>query len=382
LAINKRYIDINKCVTSSESGAGKTGCGIGEGSSRSILLEEGETGFFRIEANRVSVAKTTTGVFVQDKLPLGLRFLDTVNPNFENDGISYNPNTGVWNVGDIIEGSFRTLIIKFEVLSGTCDSDLVNTAFLNPKDQDKTGDFNDQATSTVSVIPSEEEKECPSLPTGGSDHEPPTIGMNLRGNYQVVPEGICIDGQCWTVIENFHEDFELVEMLTSTHTISNTIYCSKGVNTCNHITLSGAPYGTDINSALWKVSADKNLLGELTVTKDDPDGYLGDTTCTSQVQAEKYWFTTCTIDFNLGTDGGIMLGVQVWDTYGGVRNFYFNDGIEIIDTYGYPSVDTEYEPPLDVPRLCLADDPDKRISCAFAEKIQLEIDRAERLLTE
>jgi len=82
--------------------------------------------------------------------------------------------------------------------------------------------------------------------------------MNLRGNNQVVPaKGIGIDGQFWTVTQDFHVDFELVEMLSSEHTISNTIYCSKGVNTCNHITLSAEPYFSDINSAIWKVSADK-----------------------------------------------------------------------------------------------------------------------------
>jgi len=215
---------------------------------------------------------------------------------------------------------------------------------------------------------------------GGAGHEPPTIGMNYAGTTQIVDNGIGIDGQFWTVTQDFHVDFELVEMLTSEHTISNTIYCSKGVNTCNHITLSAEPYFSDINSAIWKVSVDKNDEGELTVTKDDPDGYLGDTTCTAQILSEKYWATSCTIDF-LKPTPGMMLGIQVWDTYGGVRNFYFNDGIEIIDTYGYPSVDTEFESSLDVPRLCLVDNPDKRISCAFAKKVQLEIERAEKLLS-
>jgi len=120
------------------------------------------------------------------------------------------------------------------------------------------------------------------LSKGAGGHEPPTIGMNLRGNYQIVANGICIDAQCWTVTENFHVDFELVQMLSGDHTISNTIYCSRGVDTCNHITLSAGPYHENtrnFDEALWKVSVDKNLLGELTVTKDDPDGYLGVTTC-------------------------------------------------------------------------------------------------------
>ncbi len=76
----------------------------------------------------------------------------------------------------------------------------------------------------------------------------------------------------------------------------------------------------------------------------------------------------------------IMLGVELQDTYKANRYWFFNDGIEIVDTFGYPSVDTEFEPAVDVPKLCLVDNPDKRISCAFAEKMQLELERAEKLL--
>jgi len=378
-------ISMFKCL-SDETG---TSCDTAEGSVGSILREVGQSSFFKITATLNF--GTIENVVVQDKLPQGLVFLSSTF-----DGNSYDPVTGVWDIGTMSSGeaSTRSLLIEFTAKSGACGFDLVNKATLAIEDDQS---FNNEDSATVlivsdllaedvlalkakqtSFLADFKELDCPLL--GGGGHEPPTIGMNLAGNYQIVPDGIGIDGQFWTVTENFHEDFELVQMLTSTHTISNRIYCANGVNTCNHITLSSAPYGTDINSAIWKVSADKNFLGELTITVDDPDSYLGDTTCTSQVQAEKYWFTTCTIDFKISTPG-MMLGVQVWDIYGGVRNFYFNDGIEIIDTYGYPYVDTEYEQSLDVPRLCLSDDPDKRTSCAFAEKVQLEIERAERLLT-
>ncbi len=237
----------------------------------------------------------------------------------------------------------------------------------------RIGPIDSGITGNPNCEPIEQSRE-----SGG--HEPPTIGKNLAGDQQMVTNGICIDIHCWTVTENFHEDFELVEMLTSPHTISNTIFCANGVDKCNHITLSAEPYGTDINSALWKVSVDKNFQGELTMTVDDPDDYLGVTTCTAKIIEEKYWGTLCIIDFKKPMPG-MMLGVQVWDSYKGVRNFYFNDGIEIIDTFGYPSVDTEFESSIDVPRLCLSDNPDKRTSCAFAEKMQLEIERAEKLLT-
>jgi len=217
---------------------------------------------------------------------------------------------------------------------------------------------------------------------GAPGHEPPTIGKNMAGTTQIVENGICIDAQCWTVTENFHVDFELVELFTGEHTISNTIFCNKGAQDCNHVTLAAGPYHQDskgLDGAIWTVTLDKSFQGELTVVKDDPDGYLGDVTCTAQIIEEKYWGTSCTIDFLLPIPGGFMLGTQFWDDYGGVRNWFFNDGIAIIDTFGYPSVDTEFDPSLDLPRVCLVDNPDKRTSCAFAKKVQLEKERAEKI---
>jgi len=385
-------IDIDKCVSSEKIGISVSKCSTGEGSAASIIANEGDTVFFRIDSIDVGFG-VIDDVVVRDFLPAGLQFVSSEDVGDTPSGL-YNLATGVWAVGDITEASTRSLLIEAIVKSRTCGTDIVNTASLDPASQDKTGDTNDSASATVSVIQGdgEVEEDCPSQDSGGGIADPPTIGMNARGTEQMVINGICIDVNdcwevncdvndgCWTVTQNFHEDFDLVTLLTGVHTISNTIYCSSGVDTCNHITLSAEPYGTDINSAIWKVSVDKNFLGQITVTKDDPDGYLGDATCTAQIVGEKYWATSCTIDFKLGTPGGMMLGVQLWDSYRSDRNFYFNHGIEIIDTYGYPHVDTEYEPPLDVPRLCLADNPDKRTSCTFAEKIQLEIERAEKLL--
>ena len=401
MAGNGADINIDKCLTS--DGTGVT-CKTAEGSVGSILRAEGQTGFFRIDA--INEGSSISNVVVLDKLPNELQFVSSNAGTFPH-GNSYNPSTGVWDVGTISEGSTSTLLIEFIVKSRTCGSEILNTASLTSGDSSST---NDVASATVllvdnflnedvialqksgSTLEDFKELDCPSTTSGGGTADPPTIGMNARGSEQMVINGICIDVDdcwevncddndgCWTVTQNFHEDFDLVTLLTGVHTISNTIYCSKGVDTCNHITLSSSPYGTDINSAIWKVSVDKNFLGEITVTKDDPDGYLGVATCTAQIVGEQYWATSCTIDFKLGTPG-MMLGVQLWDTYRSDRNFYFNHGIEIIDTYGYPHVDTEYESTLDVPRLCLADNPDKRTSCTFAEKIQLEIERAEKLLS-
>ena len=71
--------------------------------------------------------------------------------------------------------------------------------------------------------------------SGNSGHEPPTIGKSLDGVRQVVNGGMAIDDQTWTVTQGYHQEFELLQMLTSPHTISNVINCSKGVQYCNYI---------------------------------------------------------------------------------------------------------------------------------------------------
>ncbi len=64
----------------------------------------------------------------------------------------------------------------------------------------------------------------------------------------------------------------------------------------------------------------------------------------------------------------------------GQSTFWFNEGVEFIDSDAYPSIETEFENPLEIDSLCLNEDPDYRYSCAFAKKLQLEIERAEKLL--
>jgi len=152
MAGNGGDIDIDKCVAFIESEAGNRGCIINEASARSIItLEEGDTGFFRIEAKPVNESSAVSNIIVQDKLPAGLQFVKTIVVG----GNSYNPSTGVWDVGTISEGNPRTLIIEFEVLPGTCGSNLVNTASLTSANED-TNEKNDSDSATVSVAPGEE----------------------------------------------------------------------------------------------------------------------------------------------------------------------------------------------------------------------------------
>jgi hypothetical protein len=214
-----------------------------------------------------------------------------------------------------------------------------------------------------------QEDPCTPLSILGSSnaYEDPTIGKSHNGR-QVVENGICIDIQCWTVTADYHQDFELVEMLSdSTHTISTTVFCQNGVVRCNYVAFGVSPYGTNINDSVWKIILQKDHRDNWTMKVMDPDSYLGEVTSTTQIVNDgKHLSASATIEFKKPTPG-MILNVEVRDSKGGYRDFKFNDGIAIADAYAYPQITTSYDPPIELKPLCLNENPNKRYTCAFAK---------------
>ncbi len=230
------------------------------------------------------------------------------------------------------------------------------------------------------VSPPSEEK-----PKGnGGRHEPPTIGKNLSGKFQMVEDGICIDFTCWTVTMGYHQEFELYEMLSGKHTISTTVFCNRGVQSCNYVALAINPYDSDIRSALWKVSIQKDNLGEWILNVDDPEGYLGEITYSvqiiKQINNNNYLLVSFTIDFKPKDTPPMQLAVELRDNDHGRRVFYFNDGVQFKDSDAYPYVETKFEAPLEIEPLCLNEDSTYRHSCAFAKVREWTIGNAENAL--
>ena len=227
-----------------------------------------------------------------------------------------------------------------------------------------------------------QEEECEILPTSGTStaYEDPTIGKTRNGK-QVVENGICIDINCWTVSADFHQDFELVELLSdSIHTITTTVFCQNGVNKCNYVAFGVSPYGTNINDSVWKIILQKDHRDHWTMKVNDPNGYLGEVTTTTQiVNDNRYLAASATIEFKKPTPG-MILNIEVRDSGGGYRDFKFNDGVEIIDAYAYPFVETSYEPNLEIKPLCLNENPNKRYTCAFDKVRDWTIKNAEDAL--
>jgi len=238
----------------------------------------------------------------------------------------------------------------------------------------------------------------PSPSRGGGDHEHPTIGKNSAGIQIVNSKGICIDAQCWTVTE-FDTDFKLLQLLTSRHTITNTIFCNEGVQECDSVGVAFMTSTDQFGDLVMMVEAQKTG-GEWVISwydpQDfihDPDDYLvgdprGAITFTVQIvdgtgilsQDGNFLLTSFTIDFKNKDTGALVIRIQVGDEEYGQSTFWFNEGVEFIDSDAYPSIETAFEESLEVDSLCLNEDPTYRYSCAFAENRDRTIQNAEETL--
>jgi len=184
-----------------------------------------------------------------------------------------------------------------------------------------------------------------------------------------------VDAQTWTVTQGYHQEFELLQMLTSPHTISNVIHCSKGVDYCNYIAVGFMGLTDDFNNPVMTVSASKDHLGSWTLDWFDPDDFISDPDDAApgvivfvpQIIDDKLLGTSFTIDFKNKDTGQLKMGIQVRDSYNGVRNFFFNEGVEFIDADAYPSVESVYDEPVEVESLCFGQNNPDRNSCQFAK---------------
>jgi len=262
-------------------------------------------------------------------------------------------------VGTHIENSHEIYIIDPD--SGALE-ELIGLGLFDLSDLD--------APIFVPVVP-------PTGNTGNSGHEPPTIGKSLDGVRQVVDGGIAVDGQTWTVTQGYHQEFELLQMLTSPHTISNVIHCDKGVQYCNYIAVGFMGLTDDFNNPVMTVSASKDHQGTWTIDWYDPDNYIADPgdaapkdiVFVPQIIDNRLLGTSFTIDFNNKDTGQLKMGIQVRDSYNGVRNFYFNEGVEFVDADAYPSVEGAYDAPVEVEPVCFGQNNPDRNSCQF-DKMQ------------
>jgi len=192
--------------------------------------------------------------------------------------------------------------------------------------------------------------------------------------------GVSFDGKCFTITALFHEEFKLYEMMSGTHTISITMYCVNGVNTCNYAAIGVMPYSESMDNTTWKIELYKDFEGNLTTVTTDPEEFLGTVSVTTQILVDKFWLVSFTVNFKNKDTDPMMFGVQARDNYNAVRNWYLNEGVEFKDSDAYPSIVTEFEDSLEIDSLCLNEDPTYRYSCAFDKVRDLATKNAEYML--
>jgi len=216
---------------------------------------------------------------------------------------------------------------------------------------------------------------------GGSSsaYEVPTIGLNNKG-MPVVKCGVMFDLTCFDITSKFHYEFELYEMMSGTHSIAITTYCAQGVDKCNYTAIGIMPYSEDWNNPTWKIEVHKDHLGNLTLVKNDPEGFLGEVTVTANVVGGKFWLVTFTVEFMNKDTEPMKFAVQVRDIKHGVQNTYLNEGVQFKDADAYPYVETAYEKPLKVKSLCIEDDVFHRYTCAFEKVKEWTIRNAEETM--
>ncbi len=102
----------------------------------------GDTVNFTIDIENIG-PNAAANVLLNDLLPAGLAFVsDTPSQG------SYNPSTGVWNVGTIPDAGLPTLILSAQVVSAGAK---INTAAIGHSDQPDPNPANNQASATITT---------------------------------------------------------------------------------------------------------------------------------------------------------------------------------------------------------------------------------------
>jgi uncharacterized repeat protein (TIGR01451 family) len=111
---------------------------------------EGDTISYSITVQNNSLVPATN-VELTDVLPAGVTYNSIVNPPQ-----TYDPVTGIWNIGTMAPGANETLILAVTVDTGTGGQTITNTASITNLDQtdiDTTNDTDDAVINVVNTTP-------------------------------------------------------------------------------------------------------------------------------------------------------------------------------------------------------------------------------------
>jgi len=232
--------------------------------------------------------------------------------------------------------------------------------------------------------------------TAGNDNSiypDPNLGDPKHG--QGHDNGFCMNLNCINVNGLFNHFSETTVPQGSTQTFTVLVSCPRGANTCNHIALGGGLPGSDVYDDRWTATVNRQVNSDnWDLTVYNPFGEIGEVTVTVQSVGQSFVTASFNIQFlipgSVGTPDGIgdpqennrNIHVTVWDSNGGASNYIFNEGIYVDDIYAYPEIETSYEEPLEIEKLCLNENPNKRYTCAFDKVREWTIKNAEKALSQ
>ena len=250
--------------------------------------------------------------------------------------------------------------------------------------------------SSTIIIPPGESVNITSFAFPGTSDAPyqdPNLGDVRHGEGH--DNGFCMNQNCINVDGFFNHFPETIVPQGSTQTFSLLINCPRGVNTCNHASIEGVLPDSDFYEEQWGVTLDRQPRSDTwETTINNPYGEIGEVTTTVQEVGQSFLAVSFNIEFlipgSIGTADGIrvahennrFLHVTVWDSNRGISNYIFNEGIYVDDIYAYPKVEASYDAPLEIEKLCLNENTNKRYTCAFDKVREWAIKNAEKALLE
>src|SRR3990167_3467405 len=169
------------------------------------------------------------------------------------------------------------------------------------------------------------------------DCEPPTLGVSQINFQRVVTDGFCYNGQCVDA-QSFYTPFPLITVKTGQeNTVKVSVYDNEGAKAIRHIAIGfGIQQGTFFGDSNTQMVLDIDHRGIQTVSKLDPNNAIKSFDITTNIRKDfvrtgnNVLEVTFTHTFGKPLDFNIV-SVYVWDYERNGWQYYFNDGVQVID---------------------------------------------------
>ena len=169
------------------------------------------------------------------------------------------------------------------------------------------------------------------------DCEPPTLGVSQINFQRVVSNGFCYNGSCVDA-QSYYTPYPLITTkIGQQNTAKVTIYDNEGTSAIRHVAIGfGIKEGTFFGDSETQIVLDIDHRGIQTISKVDPNNAIGKFDVSATTKKDSIYAgnnvleVTFTHTFVKPLDFNIV-SVFVWDYERNGWQYYFNDGVQVID---------------------------------------------------